>query len=205
MSCALVISCLTRLNLFPRLSCYRSQLCQRLPNSPIRYPQSSRVRQPSHPPEVLPSPFRQRQFLQAPRRFKHQPAQLRSPKTHPPCKANRFWRALPQPVLRAHLRQHHDRHAGLRQWAAPPAGLARKLADLTQGSVAAGLNIQGWLVNPDAGITLILLPAAVPEVLPCCINNYNLAGQFILWHTYFTNRFHLAGYWRSSVAPDDGF
>lgn len=45
----------------------------------------------------------------------------------------------------------------------PPAGLARKLADLTQGSVAAGLNIQGWLVNPDAGITLILLPAAVPE------------------------------------------
>ena len=45
----------------------------------------------------------------------------------------------------------------------PPAGLARKLADLTQGSVAAGLNIQGRLVNPDTGVTLILLPAAVPE------------------------------------------
>ena len=45
----------------------------------------------------------------------------------------------------------------------PPAGLARKLADLTQGSVAVGLNIQGRLVNPGAGATLILLPAAVPE------------------------------------------
>lgn len=45
----------------------------------------------------------------------------------------------------------------------PPAGLARKLVDQTQGSVSVGLNTQGRLVSPGADVTLIVLPAAVPE------------------------------------------
>lgn len=47
-------------------------------------------------------------------------------------------------------------------YAQPPAGLATRLAELTTNSTAVGLNVQGRLVSPSAGETIIVLPPALP-------------------------------------------